>query len=98
MEKKTDSKKTKNFEDALFKLEEIAKQLETGELGLEDSIKGYEDGVLLAKYCREKLDEAERKIEILQKGKTKSVSKKEVKIKENTGEIEDDENLQGSLL
>ncbi len=89
----------KNFEDALFKLEDIAAKLESGEMGLEESIKHYENGIELAGYCREKLDEAERKIEILQKTKKSSKPvKKEINIKEETGEINEDEEVQGSLL
>ena len=51
-----------------------------------------------AKLCHDKLEEAERKIEILQKGEKEKPEKKKVKVKKDTGEIEDDEELQGSLL
>ncbi|MBN1500370.1 MAG: exodeoxyribonuclease VII small subunit [Spirochaetes bacterium] len=89
----------KNFEDALFKLEEIASKLESGEMGLEESITNYEKGMELAKYCREKLDEAERKIEILQKTKKgEKPVKKEITIKDDTGELDENEEIQGSLL
>lgn len=99
MEKKTKTeKKIKKFEEALEALEEIAHQLETGELGLEESISKYEDGINYARFCQEKLKEAERKIEILQKGKDDKVAKKTIRVKEETGEIEDDEDVQGSLL
>ncbi|HHT72745.1 MAG TPA: exodeoxyribonuclease VII small subunit [Firmicutes bacterium] len=53
------------FEEALAKLEEIVRQLETGELPLEDSLKLFESGVALARLCSKKLDEAEGKIQIL---------------------------------
>lgn len=91
-----------NFEDALEELETIARDLEEGELKLDESISRFERGTELKKFCREKLEEAERKIEILQKGKgtgtEKKVRKKKVKVKEETGEIDDKEDLQGSLL
>jgi len=86
------------FEDALEELEAIASKLESGELTLEQSIQFYEKGVELAKFCRQKLEEAERKIEVLQKQPDGTVQKKSVKVKEDTGEIEDDEDIQGSLL
>ncbi len=53
------------FEAALTKLEGIVKKLEEGELPLDDSLKMFEEGVKLAKFCGEKLDAAERKIEVL---------------------------------
>lgn len=95
MEKKA---KKITFEDALEELEAIASKLESGELTLDQSIQYYERGVELARFCREKLEEAERKIEVLQKQPDGTVQKKSVKVKEDTGEIEDDEDIQGSLL
>ena len=87
------------FEEALAELEELAKNLEDGSLSLEESISCFERGTVLKKYCQGKLEEAERKVEILQKGggTEKKVRKKRVKVKEDTGEI-DDEDIQGSLL
>lgn len=95
MEKKA---KKPTFEEALEELETIAQKLESGELTLDESIQYYEKGVALAKFCRQKLEEAERKIEILQKQPDGSIQKKSIKVKEDTGEIEDDEDVQGSLL
>ncbi len=87
-----------NFEKAMSKLEEIATNLEEGNLSLDESIKQFEKGMQLAKFCREKLDEAERKIEILQKGDDGRITKKQVDINKDTGEILNDDDLQGSLL
>lgn len=53
------------FEKSLEKLEDIVKNLESGELSLEDSIKAFEEGVALSSYCGKKLDEAQKKVEIL---------------------------------
>lgn len=53
------------FEDALDELEQIVKKLEAGELSLEDSLGAFEKGVELAKLCHERLDEAEKKVELL---------------------------------
>jgi exodeoxyribonuclease VII small subunit len=85
------------FEEALAGLEEIASKLESGELGLDDSIKLFEKGIQLAAFCHKKLEEAERKIEILQKGGSDVVAR-QVAVKSGTGEIEDDEDIQGSLI
>ena len=56
---------TTKFEDAMKRLEEIVQSLETGELSLEDSIKAFEEGMKLAKFCSKKLEEAEKKVSIL---------------------------------
>jgi exodeoxyribonuclease VII small subunit len=55
------------FETALGKLEQIVKKLEDGEITLDDSLKMFEEGVKLARFCGERLDAAERKIEVLMK-------------------------------
>lgn len=53
------------FEKSLEKLEGLVKKLESGELSLEDSVKAFEEGVQMASHCSKKLDEAEKKVEIL---------------------------------
>lgn len=59
--------KNQTFESSLGELEKIVRRLESGELSLEESLKLFEDGVRLARDCRERLDQAERRIEILLK-------------------------------
>ncbi|MDD4956995.1 MAG: exodeoxyribonuclease VII small subunit [Candidatus Omnitrophica bacterium] len=54
-----------SFERAIKKLEKVVESLETGELGLEEALKQYEEGVKLARVCQEKLDNAKGKIEVL---------------------------------
>ena len=98
MEKQKKNQAKQTFEDALAELEEIAVRLEDGTLGLDDSIKEFERGIKLARFCQEKLEEAERKIEILQKGDDTRVTAKKVAVKSDTGEIEDDDEFQGSLI
>jgi len=56
-----------SFEDALKKLEEIASELSEGELPLEESIRLFEKGMELKRFCRKRLDESRRKISILVK-------------------------------
>lgn len=53
------------FEKAVKDLEKITVALESGELGLEESMKYYEKGSQLASFCAKKLKEAELKIEQL---------------------------------
>jgi exodeoxyribonuclease VII small subunit len=55
----------KRFEDAMQRLEEIVKGLESGELPLEESLKVFAEGMELAKYCSKKLEEAEKKVTML---------------------------------
>ena len=57
------------FEDALEKLEKIVSKLEDGDIPLEESLKLFEEGIRLTRFCNQKLDEAEKRVEILLKGK-----------------------------
>ena len=59
--------KKKTFEDSLNELEEIAGELEAGDLPLEKAIAKYEQGVKAYKACRKFLDDARKRIEILVK-------------------------------
>ncbi len=59
------TKKDDKFEAVLEKLQGIVRELESGECSLEDSLKKFEEGMLLAKNCQERLNQAEQKIEIL---------------------------------
>jgi len=58
---------TRNFEDALKKLENIVHKIEEGQMSLEETLKAFEEGVKLARFCQSKLDEAQKKVEILMK-------------------------------
>ena len=55
----------KDFESAIAELESIVRTLEEGELALEKSLALFERGVQLSRFCHSKLEEAERRIEIL---------------------------------
>ena len=57
----------KKFEKSMQRLEEIVLSLEGGELPLEDSLKVFEEGMKLVKFCSDKLDEAEQKVTLLLK-------------------------------
>ena len=57
--------KSKSFEDALNRLPEIVKELDSSDTKLEDSMKLFEEGVTLSKYCREVLKNAAERVELL---------------------------------
>ena len=55
----------KDFEAAIAELETIVKKLEEGDLALETSLELYERGVRLSRFCHARLEEAERRVEVL---------------------------------
>jgi exodeoxyribonuclease VII small subunit len=55
------------FEEALKKLEKIVEELESGKLTLDDSLKKYEEGVKLSRFCLKSLQSAQKKIQMLTK-------------------------------
>ncbi len=55
----------KDFEAAIVELESIVKKLEEGDMPLETSLQLYERGVHLSRFCHARLEDAERRIEIL---------------------------------
>ena len=64
----------KTFEQSLDELEKIVKQLEDGDLPLEKSLELFEAGVKLSRECRERLTNAERRIEVLMKDSNGNLS------------------------
>jgi len=73
----------KNFEQSLDELEKIVTDIEDGEISLEESIEKYGRGVKLIQQCREILDQAEKKIQILAESENGSL--------ESAGELEEEE-------
>ncbi len=64
------AEKKQTFEISLQELEKIVGRLEDGDLALEESLKLFEDGVRLSRECQERLNQAERRIEVLLKDET----------------------------
>lgn len=58
---------TRGFEESLQRLETIVREMEAGELPLDEMMRHFEEGAKLAKFCNAKLNEVERKIEKLVK-------------------------------
>ena len=54
------------FEDAMQRLDTIVQAMESGEIGVEESITKYEEAMSLAAHCRRILDEAEQRIQKIQ--------------------------------
>jgi|GEM_PF-800707 len=57
-----------SFEEALARLEQIVLRIESGDAGLEESLRLFEEGVSLARWCRQQLDRAEARIRVLVEG------------------------------
>lgn len=57
----------KSFEEALAELEQIVADIETGKIGLEESLIRYERGTFLIQHCRSVLNSAEKQVELLSK-------------------------------
>jgi exodeoxyribonuclease VII small subunit len=58
-------KNSPTFESALERVEQIAARMETGELPLDDLIVAYEEGLRLIRFCSERLDEAEKRLQTI---------------------------------
>ena len=65
-------KKKISFEKSMLRLEEIVASLETGELGLEQGMTLYREGMACAKLCRDELEKARHELEIWQAGMNRS--------------------------
>lgn len=70
------------FEKAMERLEKIVSELETGEIALEDALKKYEEGVKLSRICQDKLNQAEKKIEVLTRALDGSLKKGPFEVEE----------------
>ncbi len=57
--------KKKTFESAMQALEDIVREMESGELALEEAVKKYEQGIKHSNFCLDILDKTEKKITLL---------------------------------
>ena len=67
----------KSFEESLAELEKIATEIEKGDLGLEQAMSEFEKGIKHSKECSEKLDDAEKRINILVKNENGEMTEEE---------------------
>ena len=72
-------KENKSFEEMMQNLEDIAKELENGNLTLDESVKKFEEGMEISKKCSELLENAEKRITILTKNENGDIIEKDFK-------------------
>lgn len=92
-QRKNAATQTPNFEAQLASLERIVRELERGDLPLEQSLELFEQGVRLSRECQERLNEAERRIEVLLRGgdgSTLAVPFESDELIEDEGETDDE--------
>ncbi|MCB2202038.1 exodeoxyribonuclease VII small subunit [bacterium] len=80
----TAQKKYKDYESAIERLEEITESLEGGDATLEEAINLYTEGLDIARFCSDKLEEAEKKIKLI-------TEKNGLMVEEDFGESDEDE-------
>lgn len=73
-------KENKNFEEMMENLEQIAKELESGNLSLDDSVKKFEEGIEISKECSKILENAEKKISILVKDSDNNITEEKFEV------------------
>jgi|TARA_B110000263_G_C15043697_1_gene389726 exodeoxyribonuclease VII small subunit len=66
------------FEEAFKRLEDIVTKLESGDLSLEDSMTLFEEGIILTKTCKSRLEAAEQKIQLLLKDSDGNLSLEDI--------------------
>ena len=76
------TKKNENFETSMGRLEEIVRSLENGSADLDSALALYEEGVGLVRRCGRMLDDAEKKIKILQKDEDGNITEKDFEAKD----------------
>ena len=59
------ARKSNEFEKAFQQLETIVKRLESEEMPLDESLQLFEEGIRLSRFCNQKLEEVEKKIELI---------------------------------
>ncbi|MBQ9314606.1 MAG: exodeoxyribonuclease VII small subunit [Clostridia bacterium] len=72
----------KTYEESMKELEQVVKDLESGELSLDESIKKFEKGMELSKHCSSLLEDAEKKITLLIEKENGEVSEESFEIDE----------------
>ncbi len=66
-EKEAPSAQNPTFEQALERLQQVVRKMESGQLSLEEALQAFEEGVKLTRICQEHLSAAEAKVEVLAK-------------------------------
>jgi exodeoxyribonuclease VII small subunit len=82
------------FEERLTQLETVVEKLERGELTLDESVRLFEEGVKLSNACKQELEQAEGRIQVLVEGKGGKMQLADLELEgedADTAEIEEDE-------
>lgn len=74
----------RSFEEAMQRLEEIVSRLEGGTPALEESLQLFEEGVALARYCQEKLQTAQGRLDVLLRQEESGVVTAQFQLEEET--------------
>jgi exodeoxyribonuclease VII small subunit len=80
-----------NFEEKLTSLEAVVERLERGDLTLDESVKLFEEGVKLSNACKQELEQAEGRIQLLVEGPGTRMQASEMNLGEMTEETESEE-------
>jgi exodeoxyribonuclease VII small subunit len=81
-----------NFEEHLTELEKVVERLERGDLTLDESVRLFEDGMKLSGKCKQELEQAEGRIQVLVEGKGGAMQPADLDLQPTeTGAIEADE-------
>jgi len=86
-------KQTDHFESAVARLEAIVQAMESGELPLEELLVRYEEGTRLVKFCAEKLDAAEKRIETVTRNAAGEAKVEPVRTAKGAGKPAEDVSL-----
>lgn len=86
--RETKLREAQSFESSLRRLEQIVREMESGELPLERSLELFEQGVKLSRECQTQLDEAERRIEVLLRDADGRLTTRRLAVEETDDEID----------
>lgn len=78
-----DKKENVTFEEAVSRLEQIVRAMEEGKLSLDDSLKAFEEGIALVRFCNGRLDSAEQRVRILMSGEDGTLAERPFRPAEN---------------
>jgi exodeoxyribonuclease VII small subunit len=87
-----------SFEQAIARLEQIVAEMESADLPLEQVLGKYEEGTRLVRLCGQKLNEAEKKIELLTKKADGSVALEPLEAADEPAPEATDTEEEGKLL
>ena len=72
----------KKFEEAVERLEIIVQSMEKGDLPLDEALESFEEGMKLVRFCQSKLDEAQKRVDILIKDESGALVKQPFPVEE----------------